>query len=190
MFVLCIDGLCIENQHCALGFVNICITNAALVIHILTKPSAQCWFSMHNLQEQFYHCHVLLSNDMTNLAMPWLRTLLIGLSVQWLGFSPLPVHVRFMVDKVALKPHTSIFLFVLFHQCCVHSVQCPSSVLCTQCAVSITSATYSEQLTVCLNNTITSKWHVIFTTVRVVGQSVHLHWAVTLPLAQHTCVPL
>jgi hypothetical protein len=29
MFVLCIAGLCIENQHCALGFVNIVITDAA-----------------------------------------------------------------------------------------------------------------------------------------------------------------
>jgi hypothetical protein len=29
MFVLCIAGLCIENQHCALGFVNVFITNAA-----------------------------------------------------------------------------------------------------------------------------------------------------------------
>jgi hypothetical protein len=29
VFVPCIAGLCIENQHCALGFVNVFITNAA-----------------------------------------------------------------------------------------------------------------------------------------------------------------
>jgi hypothetical protein len=29
MFVLCIAGLCIENKHFALGFVNVFITNAA-----------------------------------------------------------------------------------------------------------------------------------------------------------------
>jgi formate/nitrite transporter FocA (FNT family) len=29
MFVPCIAGLCIENQHFALGFANIFITNAA-----------------------------------------------------------------------------------------------------------------------------------------------------------------
>jgi hypothetical protein len=29
MFVQCIAGLYKENQHCALGFVNIVITNAA-----------------------------------------------------------------------------------------------------------------------------------------------------------------
>jgi hypothetical protein len=60
-------NLCIENQHCALGFVNVFITNAAptcfstyvpssgsvfvgaaLVINTLAKPSAKCRFSMHN----------------------------------------------------------------------------------------------------------------------------------------------
>jgi hypothetical protein len=29
MFVPCIAGLCIENQHCAVGFVNLFTTNAA-----------------------------------------------------------------------------------------------------------------------------------------------------------------
>jgi hypothetical protein len=29
MVVPCIAGLCIENQHCVLGFVNVFITNAA-----------------------------------------------------------------------------------------------------------------------------------------------------------------
>jgi hypothetical protein len=29
MFVPCIAELCIENQHCSLGFVNVFITNAA-----------------------------------------------------------------------------------------------------------------------------------------------------------------
>jgi nucleosome binding factor SPN SPT16 subunit len=47
MFVPCTAGLCIENQHCALGFVNVSFTNAALVINTLMKPSVQCWVSMH-----------------------------------------------------------------------------------------------------------------------------------------------
>jgi hypothetical protein len=44
MFVPCIAGLCIENQHCALGFV---IVLTRIIINTLTKPNAQCWFSVH-----------------------------------------------------------------------------------------------------------------------------------------------
>ena len=35
-------------------------------------------------------------------AVPWLRRLVAGLSPRRPGFDPGPVHVRFVVDKVAL----------------------------------------------------------------------------------------
>jgi hypothetical protein len=40
MFVPCIAGLCIENQHCALGFVNVFITNAATTCFGTYVPSS------------------------------------------------------------------------------------------------------------------------------------------------------
>jgi hypothetical protein len=49
-----------------------------------------------------------------------------------------------------------------------------------QCEVSVASVTHSVQPVAFLNKTVTAKWHAISTTVRVVGTSAHLHWAVTL----------
>jgi hypothetical protein len=44
------------------------------------------------------------------MAVPWLRRLVAGLSPRRPGFNPGPVHVGFMVDKVALG---QVFLRVL-----------------------------------------------------------------------------
>jgi hypothetical protein len=54
-------------------------------------------------------------------AMPWLRRLVTGLSPQRPGFDPGSVHVRFVVDKVAVG---QVFLFgfplpVSFHRCSI-----------------------------------------------------------------------
>jgi hypothetical protein len=56
MFVLCIAGLCIENEHCALGFVNVFITNAAPTCFGTYVPSSGSVF-------------VLVSNVKTKAAM-------------------------------------------------------------------------------------------------------------------------
>lgn len=107
--------------------------------------------------------------------MPWLRMLLSGLSVQWLGFSPVPVHVRFMMDKVALKP-AYYSTSALYAVCSV----------CRQC--DILWAPHG----IFINNTVTAKWHAISTTVRVVAPSAHLRWAVLLShsttSAAHLCL--
>jgi hypothetical protein len=44
MFVPCIAGLCIENQHRALGFVNVFITNAAPTCFGTYVPSSGSFF--------------------------------------------------------------------------------------------------------------------------------------------------
>jgi hypothetical protein len=44
--------------------------------------------------------NLLLRNDVK--AVPWLRWLVIGLSPQRTRFAPGSVHVRFVMDKVAL----------------------------------------------------------------------------------------
>jgi hypothetical protein len=44
MFVPCIAGLYMENQHCALGFVNVFITNAAPTCFGTYVPSSKSVF--------------------------------------------------------------------------------------------------------------------------------------------------
>jgi hypothetical protein len=55
--------------------------------------------------------------------VPWLRRLVTGLSRRRLGIDPRPVHVGFVVDKVALgrisSQSTSVFPSVSFHQCSI-----------------------------------------------------------------------
>jgi hypothetical protein len=41
VFVPCVAGLCIENQHCALGYINIFITNAAPTCFGTYVPSSR-----------------------------------------------------------------------------------------------------------------------------------------------------
>jgi hypothetical protein len=44
IFVPCIAGLCIENQHCALSFVNIIITNSRYDRFCFTMLFTYCVF--------------------------------------------------------------------------------------------------------------------------------------------------
>jgi hypothetical protein len=47
--------------------------------------------------------------SLNEIAVPWLRRLLAGLSPRRPGFTPKSVHVRSMVDKVALGLSSSVF---------------------------------------------------------------------------------
>ena len=50
--------------------------------------------------------------------MPWLRRLVVGPSPEGAGFDPMPVHVRFVVDEMALR---RVFLRVL-RSCTVSTI--------------------------------------------------------------------
>jgi hypothetical protein len=76
--------------------------------------------------------------------MPWLRQLHVGLSPQRTRFSPSPVHVGFVENEVAMGPF--IFPVLQFS---------PLSIILPVLHIhsSVTSAVWSEHLTVLLNNT-------------------------------------
>ena len=65
---------------------------------------------------------------MFQLGVPWLRRLLVVLSLQRPGFSLSPKHMRLVVDKLIwgliLLFVLQFLLLITFHQCCMHIYSC------------------------------------------------------------------
>jgi hypothetical protein len=85
-------------------------------------------FSYTTLTEWFYEWNHVLCDVCTGsfifMAIPWLRQLIAGLSLSRPKFDPRPVHVRFVVGKVALgQVFLQVYGFPLsvsFHHCSIH----------------------------------------------------------------------
>lgn len=94
------DEFCFYNPNHHHSYINACCES--FIVNLLSKKDISTWLICPE---------IFISNCLCNLfiiticrAVPWLRWLVIGLSLQRPRFNHRPFHVGFVIHKLALGP--------------------------------------------------------------------------------------